>query len=1341
MRRIKNNLRAVAAAFLVCICWPSAAQTTGTFRFRNLSIENGLSQSDVTDIIQDGTGFMWFATNNGLNRYDGIQIVTYKSLGTGGDGLSGNIVFCLERDSLGNFWVGTRNGIDYYDRDVESLTSYHVLIMPSGAKLPILRARALLQGADGTLWAGISNNLCRFDSKAGCFRALDLGPAFPYKGKGVNNINALAEDFHGRLLIGTDNGLYVYGKDGRLSKIIPNKTNCILKDPSSGRIIAGADRGLYLIGRNNKVRGEITYRDKRLRNVSALYRDSFNRLWAGTKTDGLYIVEGDQIINVRKNPKDVHSLPSNDILSLWEDRSGMMWVGTSTGGVSIHTLAANPFTNLTKDPFSLETSLSDRVVQGIYAENDSLIWIGTKEGFLNRYDGSARRMEHYFLGRDIHSNYAHRISAIAPRNDTELWIGTERGLAVFNKKTKKFSQFSGDNALANTYVSVLYPDRDGSLLCGTGNGLFVIRNGNIENFPLGEDSTLRRNSIRTIYRDRSSGTLWLGFRDRGLGRIVARGDELRLETFVNDPENPESISLNDVSAVFEDSRQQLWAGTWGGGLNLLTDRERMTFKRYNEQDGLSDNVIFSIHEGRENELWLSTYNGLTSFDTRNGIFNIYTFYDGIQSNEFSVGAHFQTPDGLLLFGGINGVTLFRPQQLSRQVSPAEMAFTNLSIYNRELKVGEEFRGVRILDRAISRTERITLPYNVRQFSLGVALFAYDLPHKNCFKYKLEGFDHEWNYMDDRTNISYSNLKPGLYRLEVNGRTSTGEWQSEPLVLTIRIKAPLWASPPGYIFYVLLASTLVWLLANRLRRKARAKRERFHRQVREESQREIDEAKMLFYTNISHELRTPLMLIVGLADKIDTMLGADSPVQRQVAVMKRNSDMLLRLINELLDFKKIESGNLTVELSRVEIVNFVRGIVSYFEEACTNKGIRILLQSEVPAYEMLCDRNKSEKILFNLLSNAVKYTTDEICVSIMVSECVNDEGYVVISVSDNGPGIPHEDQSRIFERFYQVEKSGVQQTGSGIGLHIASEMARMLGGKLDVESTEGTGTAFYLHLPAREGVQIGDATERGEDAVGKTGVLVIDDNDDLRYYLREALSDEYEIWEARNGQEGINAARNMMPDIIVCDIMMPDMNGLGLCERLKADAETSHIPIILASALSTDTTRIEGLSKGADAYLVKPFSGEHLRAQIRAILSNREALREKLRMELSMSLKGIELSSPYDKLLVKAVEFIEKHLDDPDYDVEELSRDVGLSRMHLHRKMKSMIGQSPGEFIRSFRLTRAAELILQDKITVNEVGYMVGFRNPKHFRESFRKKYGMSPSDYLKTNKSQKEDHE
>lgn len=1341
MKNTKNSLLVAVVALLILGCWPSSAQTAGAFRFRNLSIEEGLSQSDVTDIIQDGTGFMWFATNNGLNRYDGTRIVTYKSIGTGGDGLSGNIVFCLERDSLGNFWVGTRNGIDYYDRDAESFTSYYALLMPSGAELPILRARALLQRADGTLWAGISNNLCRFDPEAGCFRALDLGPAFPHKGRSVNNINALAEDFHGRLLIGTDNGLYVYDGEGRLSKILPNKTNCILKDAFSGQIIAGADRGLYLIGRDDGVCGEITYRDKWLRNVSALFRDSFDRLWAGTKTDGLYIVEGERIVNVRNNPKDVHSLPSNDILSLWEDRSGMMWVGTSTGGVGIHTLTANPFTNLTKDPFDSRVSLSDHVVQGIYAENDSLIWIGTKEGVLNRYDGSARCMEHYFLGRDIPSNYAHRISAIAPRNDTELWIGTERGLAVFDKKTKRFSQFKGGRALANTYVSVLYPDRDGALLCGTGNGLFVIRNGSVENFPLGEDSTLRRNNIRALYRDRSSGTLWIGFRDRGLGRIVVRDGEQRLETFAHDPEDPASISLNDVSAVFEDSKRQLWVGIWGGGLNLLTDRERMAFQHYDERDGLSDNVVFSIYESCEGQLWLSTYNGLTSFDPRSGVFNTYTFYDGIQSNEFSVGAHFQTPDGLLLFGGIDGVTLFRPEQLTRRTSPAELAFTSLSIYNRELKVGEEFRGVRILDRSISRTKRITLPYDVRQFSLSVALFAYDLPLKNSFKYKLEGFDREWNYMDDRTNISYSNLNPGLYRLEVNGRTSTGEWQPEPLVLTIRIKAPLWASPLGYVFYALLALASVWLLANRLRRKARAKQERFHRQVRKESQREIDEAKMLFYTNISHELRTPLMLIVGLADKIEAMLGADSPVQRQVAVMKRNSGMLLRLINELLDFKKIESGTLTVELSRVEIVNFVRGIVSYFEEACANKGIRILLQSEVPAYEMLCDRNKSEKILFNLLSNAVKYTTDEICVSIMVSECVNDEGYVVIGVSDNGPGIPREELPRIFERFYQAGKSRTAQTGSGIGLHIVSEMTRLQGGKLDVESTEGAGTVFYLHLPVREGRPIGDAAGRERETAGKAGVLVIDDNDDLRYYLREALSDEYEVWEARNGQEGINAARNMMPDIIVCDIMMPDMDGLSLCERLKEDAETSHIPIILASALSADTTRIEGLSKGADAYLVKPFSGEHLKAQIRVILSNREALREKLRMELLMSFNRVELSSPYDKLLVTAVQFIEQHLDDPDYDVEELSCDVGLSRMHLHRKMKSMIGQSPGEFIRNFRLTRAAELILQDKVTVNEVGYMVGFRSPKHFRESFRKKYGMSPSDYLKTNKPSDEEHE
>ena len=1302
--------------------------------FERITSSNGLMQNDIIATVQDSAGFLWFATHNGLCRYDGYDFVKFKNRYDSSNTIGSNVLLSMACDRNGRIWIGTKDGLDRYDPRFNRFENFRDSLVTSGERMPNYRVTSIHIAPDGVVWFGVNNRLYayrgghRFDFNVIRDRTDDrLQPAYIF-----DICNAPFD----QLYVATNRGVYLYNpKTGAVNlfflpssvrKGASDKLNVLYADPiPGGGLLVGGDAGLFRLGSDGECLGEIRHDGLPICRISAICRDSSGRCWIGTEDNGIYIREEETMTHLFHDPRDPGSLGSNEILSIFEDRSAVIWVGTSTGGVSKCSLRKKKFLHLPYDPFR-QDGLSDNVVRSVYADVDSIVWIGTKEGVLNRWDLRTGEIDHYPLQVNGRTGVSCRILSLCPKDDAELWVGCGLGLFRFHKRHKRFMPVPQVSGLIRNFVGVLATDMHGDLWCGTIDGVFVLREDRIVSVynTMGLNGVpLSDNRVTAICRGRQ-GVMWVGTRDGGLNRLVPHGGSYESTCFLHDRSDPGSISYNDISSIFEDSTGRLWVGTWGGGLNWLDEAGQ--FHAYTEDHGLADNVVFSIHEDRAGKLWLSTYNGLSCLDPETGTFTNYSSYDGTGNDEYMQGAAYQSPDDVLYLGGLNGLTVFRPEEIRPSMSCPAMAVTALRLYNNEVEVGAEGSP---LTSAVHTMERLVLPYGMRNFTLDFAAFSYTAPTRNRFAYKLEGFDKQWIYTAPGSHsASYANLSPGNYLFLLRGCDSDGTWSETPVRLRIRITPPFWMSVWAYLFYTVAVISLLWLIVRYYYHKTELRNAMLRERIQLEGQQKLYDSKMRFYINVSHELRTPLTLILGLTDRISDKLGADNPVSGQIAVMKRNADLLLRRINELLTIRKLETRHMKAELKNREVVAFVRSVVSLFEEHARMRNLDLMFQSDFDKFNMDLDPEKTEKIIYNLLSNAMKFSRSYVRVTLNV-ETNNDDWTLCIGVRDDGCGISAEDQTRIFDRFYQCNGSDSFETGTGIGLNMAQELAHVLGGEVSVESAPGRGSTFYLRLPITGTDDLPTAV-RTEEESGKLPILlVIDDNPDMLYYMKELLSDQYDVRTASGGVSGLETARQVIPDLVLSDVMMPDMDGTDLCRALKSDPHTSHIPLILITAKHSDDSRVLGLELGADAYLTKPFTEKHLKAQIASTLQLRENIRRQLHREILMTPSEVSAESVGDRLLAKVVSQIESHISDENYDVDALCRDVGISRMHLYRKLKGLIGQTPGDLIRDFRVKRAADLLVQNKFSVSEISYMVGFGDPKYLRFHFRRKYGVTPSEY------------
>jgi signal transduction histidine kinase/DNA-binding response OmpR family regulator/streptogramin lyase len=994
--------------------------------------------------------------------------------------------------------------------------------------------------------------------------------------------------------------------------------------------------------------------------------------------------------------------------------------------------------------------------------------VGTDGGGLNRLDRETNHFTHYIHNPEDPSSLSNNVVySICKDNTGNLWIGTGGGgLNKFDFETNRFIHYKHDPdnpaSINDNHVSLVYEDKMGAIWIGTSKSDLIKFDLDKETFVRyshnpGDSSGLSKGKIFSILEDKS-GVLWIGLFGGGLCRFDR--DKEQCKHYLNSPGDTKSLSNNIVSSIYEDKSGILWVGS-EGGLNKF-DRENEEFFCYREADGLPGDMINGILEDGDGNLWLSTNNGISKFNPVDVTFENYDVIDGLQGKEFNQWSYYKTLSGEMLFGGNNGFNMFHPDSIDNIKNPhiPQIIMTEFQLLHKPVSVGfNKLFDRTILKKSITETEEIELLYDENVISFEFAALDYHVPKKNKYAYFMEGFDKDWTYTDaDRRFVNYTNLNPGEYTFRVKGSNNDGVWNEEGTFLKIIIAHPWWATWWAYILYgvfaVLLFSTSTRFYLNRQRLRHQLELEHEHA----EKLLEVDQMKSRFFANISHEFRTPLTLILGPSESIIKETPKEE-IKKKAGTIKKNASRLLSLINQLMDLSKLEAGRLKLEASSGNIVKFVKGVAMLFESLAERKDIILKVKSTNNEIEAYFDKEKMEKILTNLFSNAFKFTPVGGKITVVISE--NEMNSVIIKIKDTGIGISEKEIPRLFDRFYQVDSSQTRvQQGTGIGLSLTKELVELHNGTISVESREEEWTEVTVTLPLgkehllpEEIVEAGDSTLESkilvedEDTItsssfekslpedfdkDKTIILVVEDNTDVREYIKESLGEDYQVEEAANGEQGLRKAENIIPDLIISDIMMPKMDGNELSRILKNDEKTSHIPIILLTAKTEQDSKIEGLATGADDYLVKPFDTEELQIRIKNIIENRRKLQKKFREGEFVSARGKEkkLSRIDERFMNKIMEVIQQHISEEDFSIEVFGNEVGMSRSQLHRKLKALSGKSASRYIRSVRLARAKKMIDDQNGNISEIAYSVGFSSPAYFTKCFKDEYGYPPSDLV-----------
>ncbi|MBT8385967.1 MAG: response regulator, partial [Ignavibacteria bacterium] len=871
--------------------------------------------------------------------------------------------------------------------------------------------------------------------------------------------------------------------------------------------------------------------------------------------------------------------------------------------------------------------------------------------------------------------------------------------------------------------------------------------------------------VWSILEDKK-GILWVGTWGGGLNKlqIVTNPDgtvntnlKVSFVHYKYNPDEPNSLSDNGVPSIYEDNSGNLWIGTYGGGLNKF-DRENEVFDHYNETNGLSNNVVLGILEDATSNLWLSTIKGLHKFDPDKETFSHFDVRDGLAGNEFGLGVH-KSNNGEMYFGGIKGLNKFHPDSIKDFAYVSPMVITDFKLFNQSVPIGFDSSNNRtIFSQSICESEQIDLTYEDYVISFEFASLDFHVPEKINYLYMMEGFDKDWNHTDaSRRYATYTNLDPGDYIFKVKRENVDDNLNGALASIKIYIHPPWWQTIRAYLLYAFLfigLSLLLWALQMR---RIRLRHEYEMSKFEAKKLQEVDVMKSTFFANISHEFRTPLTLILG---PVKELISAEEDKNKKddLLTVRKNADRLYGLVNQLMDLSKLEAGKMTLKTCEENIVPILKGLVLSFASLAERKNITLKFNSEKKVIQAYIDVEKVEKIIINILSNALKFTENGRRIDVNIS-C--GEGNAEILISDEGIGISKGRLKNIFDRFYQVDSSHTREhEGTGIGLALTKELVELHKGKIEVESDEGKGTTFIVKLPlgtnhlkqdeiceeqrdlnkdkmtslTAELIQDDDTDEEKLDINAiidneKPLLLIIDDNSDVRNYVKGYLKEDYRIRGAVNGEEGLNKALELIPDLIISDVMMPKMNGFELCDKVKSDERTSHIPVVLLTAKATDKDKIEGLETGADDFIMKPFDAKELQVRVKNLIEQRKKIIEHYQKKQLFDISDIDAVSTDKKFLNKALEIIQKHISDENFNVDVFANEIALSRVQLHRKLVALIGHPPGDFIRIVRLTKSAKLIKCNFGNISEIALEVGFTNPANFAKAFRVNFGVSPSEY------------
>ncbi|HET9571833.1 MAG TPA: two-component regulator propeller domain-containing protein [Bacteroidales bacterium] len=1337
-----------------------------TYSFRSLSVSDGLSDNKVYNIYKDADGFLWFRTEAFMNRYDGVNFKLFHQPTSLQSDLVSNASIFYESNKEGLIFSTNNENLSIFDPVQESyLTDVQGFFRKLGLTETV---RMVFIDSDKNYWLRTaSESFFLYDvNKKELIRILDGASRYWMQEGFIQAVLKVGKkvwimtdsgvlkglDFPSRKLVSQDN--YLLGRNLNTFSKKMNSIRLILCPDAAGNLYVLHDRGVFFHEPAKRKWTDLFpgYANK-VCVFTSMALDKDGNLWVGTGQEGIFVIgKGNRnISHFISLQVGYGTYIMNDISSIYIDEDNGVWVGTLNAGVCYYHKNLNKFRQIRYPMSSVNSNGPFKNIKCFAEDPRGIIHVGTVDGvyLFDPKTGNSSQLE------------AARLDKVGLNN---VWI-------------KMLCDSRGRIWMASFYFGLICDDR---------GKISIFRN------EPSKPNSIPENQIRSIYID-SRNRFWVAPLNYGVGifdpttgrfdRLIDRypemqnhrhvasmcelpgGDILFLSTKglfkfesksgrlnFSDPELLRiSRSLAQINNAYLDSRGLLWFCTQDG-LCLYDQKHKITV--FHTEDGLPNNCVQSIEEDKKGILWLGTSKGLSRLEVNNKegkiacSFTNYSEYDGLQGLPFNFHAHLKAKDGTMYFGGSNGFNYFKPLEAYSGKKILNPVITGLNLFGKPVVQNREYNGRIILKNAIGKVQRIKLHYDENFLSLEFSALNYLEPGHTVYRYRLEGLDQDWVLLRSREGrATYTDLKPGSYTFRVIASTNGKDWDGREATVAIVIRPPFWASALARFFYLLLAIYLFYQLLEFFRRRNQKKLEEHRERERASQKEELDQMKFRFFTNISHEFRTPLTLILTPLENMVQHLGESVPLdiqslKQQLASIHRNAQNLLSLVNQLLDFRKLEMAGVELRLNYGDMVDFTRLICAEFAELAKTKNIYLSFETLEKSIYMGFDKEKMQKILNNLLSNALKFTpsTGEVKVEMRKEPFgpANKE-MLLITVEDSGEGISSADLPHIFERFYQSKRENEQYLGSGIGLHLVREYVDLHHGEVVAESEPGKGSSFTLYFPLDllevENMPTESVLEQPEakpmveleGPQDRRTILLVEDNSEFRQFLKEQLSRLYVIYEAPDGVAGMDFAVEHQPDLIVSDLMMPRRDGLEFCRMLKSDLRTSHIPFILLTARSAEDVKLTGYEVGADYYLTKPFNLDILLVRINSLIENQRNRQEYFRKTIEVEPSQITITSLDEKLMHRCIGLVEEHMENAEYSVDDLANDVGISRGHLYRKLLAITGKSPVEFIRILRLKRAAQLLHQSQLSVNEVAYSVGFNNPKYFRKYFKDEFGVSPS--------------
>ncbi|PZX16387.1 signal transduction histidine kinase [Breznakibacter xylanolyticus] len=1363
------------------------SQTTH-YKFRRLDTSRGLSNNQIQNVFVDSRGFAWFSSVSGLNRFDGYNVKVFRHNPDDSLSIPYHSVTRIYEDYKGYLWTFSfNNELAIYNPHRETFGLDDEVFRQAEPVSKNYISELLLDG-DSMQW--ISN------LQFGVYRYNPRNGKVDHLVHREGDASTLRTDRIVHMALDSKGFLWTLNRDALLEKIdrrtlkVVDRIQLVIPVTSEEeqwyQMFIDSDDDFWVYSDNNALglfhyslqeRKQYAFHLQSVTGrlssnfIAGVVQDKHGMIWVGTDHGGINLMnKRDFSVRVLRNePGDPYSLSQNSVKNLFQDRTGAIWVGTYKNGVCYYHPGLFQFGLFQYNPFK-PAGLPSNDIDCFAEDPAGNLWIGTNGNGLiyhDRQSGTYRTFRHNPSDPQGLSNDV--IVCMSADHQGRLWAGTYLG-GVNMYDGKRFNVFRHDpsdpRTIADDRIWQIIEDSQKRMWFGTlGGGLdmYDVRENRFLHYRSGDLNSISSDFVLALAEE-PGGKLWVGT-SSGLDVLDFKGG--RFNHFANDVDRPGTLSNNLVLSVLCDKRGWIWVGT-RSGLNCY-DKESGNFRVLRTDDGLPDNSIISLQEDDQGNIWMSTLNGLacvrmvnaTSPLTFEYVIKTYDLMDGLQGMEFNEHASYKTHRGELLFGGVNGFNLFVPSHIVDVDDPTSVILTDFKLQNRSVRVGEAVDGRVVLTSAIGSMSEIHLKHFQNVFSFEFSALNHLYPDKVTYRYQLEGFNEHWIMTDAHNRIAtYTNLNPGEYVLRVAAAGNDGRW-GEAFELRILIIPPFYATKVAFVIYFLLLLGMIVLWATIIRRREHLKYLRKQERVEHQRMHELDAMKIRFFTNVSHEFRTPLTLILTPLDKL-MQLAPTEEMRVQLQMIQRNGKRLLNLVNQLLDFRKMEVQSIALNPSYGNIVRFMKDTADSFNDLSESKNISYQFRSNVDSFFMWFDHDKMEKVLFNLMSNAFKFTPSGGAITVSLNVIAGDgRGVAVVGadcvelrVSDTGIGIAPDKLERVFDRFFQNEGNGaLTNQGSGIGLALTQEFVRLHKGVVSVESEVDLGSSFIVQIPV-----VGDATHKPVDVDGvvtvdnkqvdalpgqvsdnagnaenedKPLVLIVEDNEDLRFYLKENLRMQYRIVEAADGMDGWQKVQALQPTLVVTDVMMPVMDGLELSRKMKQDAQTSHIPVIILTARNTHEQKIEGLETGADDYLTKPFSYEILELKIKKLIASRQELHKTLNLQYEIKPGEIGITSMDEKFIQRALDLVEKNISNTDFSVEKMSREMGVSRGHLYNKTMALTGKTPIEFIRIMRLKRAAQLLAKSQMTVAEIAYEVGFNDPKYFSKYFKDEFGMSPSEYAK----------